>query len=133
MARYGYGSRKGYQAESTKRDSAGGKGALIFEVVSGLASSDAFSILTRDATPYYGGHTTTLQYFTTGAALCQEINHCLGVWPVYTKAGAGFTTTTQLRVPKIRIVNSATTLAVCYTINQGANSEVKFLVVGKTF
>jgi len=134
MARLGWGSRYGYQADSTRRDSTGGKNALITEIVDVAPSSDAVIIYSHNMAMYYGGHTTTLQYFTTGAAILQNIKHVLSVNAIHVLSTAAFTTTTAIRTITCRIRNGATTLVHLYTpCPVHAGMTIRVTVLGKAF
>lgn len=133
MARTGWGSRYGYQMDTTRRDSPGGKNALLAEIVNVVPSSSLITIYNNKATPYYGGHTTTLQYFTTGVAIVQNINHVLFVSGVQLLTTGAFTTSTESRPINARIINGPTTLAYVWAQGITSGAVVRVLILGKEF
>ena len=133
MARTGWGSRYGYQQDNVRRDSPGGKNALITEIVNVVASSSLITLYNNKATPYYGGHTTTLQYFTTGAAIVQNINHVLFLSGIHLLATGVFTTSTEARPVMAKIINGPTTLALVYAQGTLSGHTIRIMICGKSF
>jgi hypothetical protein len=133
MARTGWGSRYGYQQDNVRRDSSGGKNALITEIVNVVSSSSLVTLYNNGKTPYYGGHTTTLQYFTTGSAILQNINHVVFLSGIQLLATGAFTTSTESRPITGKIVNGPTTLAYLYTPGTLSGHTIRIMVLGKQF
>lgn len=133
MARTGFGSGGGWQADDNDRVASGGKNALVTEIVNVVASSSAVTLYNRKATKYYGGASANTDLFTTGAAILSDIMHVKAVIPVLMLATGAFTTTTESRPLTAKIINGPTTLAVVYAPGITSGSTVRIVVMGKTF
>jgi hypothetical protein len=122
--------------ESSRRDSPGGKNALIAEIVNVVPKTTTtclVRIFNNKATPYYSDHTTTPQYFTTGAAILQNINHVMFVSGIQLLATGIETTTSHAWPITGKLINGPTTLVDLYCKGTQVGAVVRVLILGKSF